>query len=121
MTEIAITSTPTQSTRRHGLWALVGSVLTLASMAGVWLSWRQLADQNLFTWAAVAFGAMGAVSSALGIAALNGCLESARNWRVRLALKMAKRLLLALQILCSLVAAGAAAALVFGYPIPRSR
>lgn len=125
MTDIAMTNTAsTMPARRYGLWALIGSVLALATLGGVWWAWRSLipdatADQRRFLWVAAALGTLSAAASGMAIAALNAREPSIARWHARWMNKLAKRLLLALQIVASLAAAGAAAALVFEFKLPR--
>lgn len=130
MTDIAMThDTALQSRpiRRSGLWAIVGSVLTVASLGVIWLVWQKWvagasaepANQRQFLWLAVSLGTVAAAASGLAIAALNS-RDALAGGRIRqLAAGMAKRILLALQIFASLVAASAAAALVFEFKLPR--
>lgn len=125
MTDIAMTTTAqARPARRYGLWATVGGALTVASLVGVWAIWRfgfkpGAMDQRMCCWIAVVLGTISVAASGLAIASLNARERTVKRWLWVWMIKSAKRLLLALQIAAGLVAASAAAVLVFEFKLPR--
>ncbi len=126
MTAVLADSSAVALFRRFGLKLTAYLLAMLLMVPGSWLMWRYWAEDQpqKCCWGLIIAGLLAAFAAGCLIATFSVFERSVApgtlRWLICWPVQFGKRLVLVMQIVSTLVAAGAAAALIFGFKLPHS-